>query len=236
MKEDWLPSGCRLQVDDGVFPLGQDSILLADFAKPIYNGNMLDLGSGSGVLALSMLGKYKKICVTALERDEKAVQCLHKNREINNLNDRFNIVHSDVNDIKNHITHGSFDYVICNPPYFPQGCGKLHSTLSDARQGDVSDFINATAFALKNGGKCGFIYKSEWLISILGMMQSANLQPKRMRFIQQNSSSAPSAVMIECKKTAKEGLIVMPTMLIKDENGDYTEEYKEIYRDKDTFK
>ena len=47
-----LPNGLQLLQDDRFFKLGQDSVLLSAFAKPRRNAKLLDLGCGTGTLAL----------------------------------------------------------------------------------------------------------------------------------------------------------------------------------------
>ena len=47
-----LPNGLQLLQDDRFFKLGQDSVLLSAFAKPRRNAKLLDLGCGTGALAL----------------------------------------------------------------------------------------------------------------------------------------------------------------------------------------
>ena len=47
-----LPNGLKLLQDDRFFKLGQDSVLLSAFARPRRNARLLDLGCGTGALAL----------------------------------------------------------------------------------------------------------------------------------------------------------------------------------------
>ena len=49
---EMLPNGLQLLQDDRFFKLGQDSVLLSAFAKPRRNAKLLDLGCGTGALAL----------------------------------------------------------------------------------------------------------------------------------------------------------------------------------------
>ena len=59
-----LPNGLQLLQDDRFFKLGQDSVLLSAFAKPRRNAKLLDLGCGTGALAL-LVWRPDRNCRTA---------------------------------------------------------------------------------------------------------------------------------------------------------------------------
>lgn len=73
------------------------------------------------------------------------------------------------------------------------------------------------------------VYRPERLCSLLRAFEAAQLAPKRLRMIHAHADKPPSAVLLEGKKGANEGLQVLPPLLIYEQNGDYTDEYKKIY-------
>ena len=66
-----LPNGLTLRQDDRFFKLGQDSVLLSAFARPRRNAKVLDLGCGTGALALLIYRPDLRI--TGLEIQEGAL-------------------------------------------------------------------------------------------------------------------------------------------------------------------
>ena len=62
-----LPNGLTLRQDDRFFKLGQDSVLLSSFAKPRRNAKVLDLGCGTGALALLVYRPDLKITGLVLQ-------------------------------------------------------------------------------------------------------------------------------------------------------------------------
>lgn len=231
MGEERLPGGFVLHTCPEVFPLGQDSVLLSDFAACPRRAKALDLGSGAGVLALLLLAKAPECHVTALEREEAALTLLARNQDANGLSDRIRILKGDVREHRALLPHGAFDVVICNPPYFDPAAGKAHSSLSAARQQDcgITEFLRAAAFSLRQGGKAAFVYRPERLCALLAAFAEVRLTPKRLRFVQQRMDSAPSAVLVEGMKGAKEGLRVLPPLLVEGPLGGFSDEYKKIY-------
>ena len=231
MHAERLPNGYLLRGATGVFPLGQDSVLLADFAKCPPHGKALDLGCGSGVLSLLLLGRYPALHVTAIEQDAHALTLAEENCACNELAHRFTLLQGDVRNISTLITHAAFDFVICNPPYFPAASGKAHATLSAARQqtDGIAPFVHAAAFALRFGGKAAFVYRPEHLTQLLCALRAEKLEPKRLRLVHQRAHSAPSALLVESQKGAKEGMIILPPLLIEAPDGSHSEEYNKIY-------
>lgn len=78
---------------------------------------ILDLGTGSGCLALSLLSEYLNASAIGADSSEKALQIARENAESNGLAARFKTVQADWNKSEWSDTFGTFDIVISNPPY-----------------------------------------------------------------------------------------------------------------------
>lgn len=220
-----LPNGLLLYQSDDVFKLGQDSVLLSSFASPKKHDKVLDLCAGTGALALMLYNKTRTLY--ALELQNTPFQLMQESIAVNGVN--IIAKQGDLRHIKTYFAHASMDYVVCNPPYFRSDSGKTaEGEAALARQDEtatVHDIVRAIAFVLKSGGKCSIIFRTERLLSLLSALESVQLIAKRMRFIYQNVSSRPSAVMLECKKNGKlDGLQVDAPLLVA------SEEYQRIYR------
>ena len=78
-----LPNGLQLLQDDRFFKLGQDSVLLSAFAKPRRNAKLLDLGCGTGALALLVWRPDLKI--TGLELQDGPLDLFRQSITANEL-------------------------------------------------------------------------------------------------------------------------------------------------------
>ena len=221
-----LPNGLTLFQDDRFFQLGQDSVLLSAFAKIRRRAKVLDLGCGTGALAL--LCWREDLTLTGLEIQPEALDLFRRSIEENGLSN-VTALEGDMRQMRTLLPHGSMDYVICNPPYFGRNTGAAAPTAEKrtARQDiccTVEEVAVAASFVLHTGGKAAFVFRPERLWVLLEALDRVRLVPKRLRFVHQNALTSPSAVLVECRKGGSaEGLTVEPPLLVE------SEEYLKIY-------
>ena len=227
-----LPNGLTLLQHDDCFKLGQDSVLLSAFARPRRFAKVLDLGAGTGALAL--LCWRQDLQITGLEIQPEAAQFFRQSIEANKL-ENVTVLEGDLRKIRNLLPHGCMDYVLCNPPYFKRSAGKVspldaHAMARADGQASIEDIAVAMSYVLGSGGKCAMVFRPERLLSLFAALQRVRLTPKRLRFVHQAAWKAPSAVLVECRKgSSPEGLTVEPPLLICGEDGSYSAEYQSIY-------
>lgn len=225
-----LPNGLMLRQSQDSFRLGQDSVLLAAFARPRHHAHVLDLGCGTG--ALSLLLYRPDLTITGLELQPNAVALFRQSLADNAIAGQalpITVIEGDLRQIRTLFSHGSMDYVICNPPYFSHTAGQNAAVNSRrlARQDGtctIEDVAVATSFVLHTGGKLAIVFRPERLWTLLLALERVRLIPKRLRFVHQNASKPPSSVLVECRKgSSPEGLMVEPPLLVE------SEEYQRIY-------
>lgn len=221
-----LPNGLLLHQDDRYFKLGQDSVLLAAFARPRRNARVLDLGCGTGALALLL---YRPdLQITGLELQPGPLDLFRQSIADNGV--PIAALQGDLRQIRTLLPHSSVDHVVCNPPYFGRAAGKhaAQPARRTARQDDsctVEQVAHAAAFVLPTGGRASFVFRPERLWTLLDALARVQLVPKRLRFVHQTVLAPPSAVLADCRKGGSpEGLIVEPPLLVQ------SEEYRAIYR------
>jgi len=98
----------RKTEDEGLKVKGQRSKDLCDF--PI---NILDIGTGSGCIAISLAKFLKNSIVTAIDISEKALEVAKRNAISNGVNVDF--IHADI--LSNSQISKKFDIIVSNPPY-----------------------------------------------------------------------------------------------------------------------
>ncbi len=73
---------------------------------------ILDIGTGSGCLAISLAKELKNAKITAIDISEKAIRVAKKNLKINDVNSQIKLINDSFENIK-----GKYDYIVSNPPY-----------------------------------------------------------------------------------------------------------------------
>lgn len=214
---EYLPNGLFLLQDDRFFKLGQDSMLLSAFAHIGKKARLLDLCCGTGVLAL--LCHRPDLTITGLELQEEPLALFQQSIAYNHL-ENITVQQGDLRDMTTLFPAGCMDYVICNPPYFASGSGKAaakaaHETARQDDTASIDQVAAAIAHVLPTGGRCGIVFRPERLTALLRAFDQRRLIPKRMRFVHGRADLPPSAVLIECRKDSKDGLVIEPPLLIK---------------------
>lgn len=230
---EYLPNGLQLLQDDAYFKLGQDSVLLSAFARPRRFARVLDLGAGTGVLTL--LCWRDDLKMTGLELQAGAADLFSRAVAENQLTN-VEVLNGDLRQIRTLLPHGSFDYIVCNPPYFQCGAGKVtprdtHAMARTDGQASIDDIAVAASYALRSGGKCAIVFRPERLLVLMNALQRVRLVPKRLQFVHQHAGKPPSAVLVECRKgSVPDGLTVEPPFLVQQPDGAFTAAYKQVYR------
>ena len=108
----------HIHQEHAAMKVGTDSDLLGALAAG--GKRIMDVGTGTGVLALMMAQRFTDAKVTAVEIDDEAVLDARRNFEESKYADRITLVHDSFQHfLTTNITdEAMFDSVVCNPPYF----------------------------------------------------------------------------------------------------------------------
>ncbi len=212
-----------------------DTILLANFSNPKQKDKVVELGSGCGTIPLLWCKENNPKEIIAVEIQENAVDMINRSITLNKLETTITVVHEDLKYLKGKVALNNFDLVVCNPPYKISGGGLVnpkdtHKIARHEVKCNIDDITNSASSLLKFGGRFCLCQRPERLTDILESFRKANIEPKKLRFVQQRSSKSPKLFLIEGKKGGnKGGLVTLNTLLIEDENGNYSEEMIDIY-------
>ena len=216
------------------FPLGTDSVLLADFAPLAGVKRFVDLGCASGALGLLLLARSERLHMTGLELSAEAAALAEENLRQNGWEARGEIVCGDIRQAYSLFRAGSFDLVVANPPFYPVGSGALPSDAARAAaRGEVectlAQLVEAAAFLCRTGGRFCLVHKPERLAEVFAEMCAQGLEPKRLRLVCARSGAAPSLALIEGRRGGAPGLSVESALVLEDENGEPSAELRRIY-------
>lgn len=216
------------------FKLGTDTVLLADFARTAGAKRGIDLGCASGAAMLLLLAKEETLHMTGLEIVPEAAELARENLAANGLTERGGIVTGDIRDHRSLFRAGSFDLLVCNPPYFPQGSGAVpQDAARAAARGELlctmEEICAAAAFLLRTGGGAFLVHRPERLSELFCALASHGLEPKRLRLVCRGTESAPTLALVEARRGGKPGLKIEPALYLRSPDGTESAELRRIY-------
>ena len=233
--DDLQCNGLKIIQNKKEFCFGIDAVLLSDFAKRIKkNGKLVDLCTGTGVIAILLSAKSDAEKIIAVEIQEHIAEMATRSVKMNGLENKISILHKDLKDLKEQIVAGSIDTVTVNPPYKPKNAGIINEkdTKTIARHEiscTLEDIVKESARLLNTGGNLCMVHKVERLVDICVLFRKYNLEPKRIRFVYSKQGEAATLVLVEGIKGGKPFLKMEPPIYVYEKDNEYTNQIKEIY-------
>ena len=228
------PGGLRFVWEDALFRPGTDSFLLSSLPRLSAGLRVCDLGCGTGLLGLLLLQREPDLYVSGIDIQAEAVALAERAAAENSLSSRLTFGHADLRQIRQHFPTGSFDLVICNPPYYVPDSGKISAdsarrTARSESTASLADICCAAAYLLRWGGKFCLVHKPERLTDVLCALRESGMEPKRLRFVHDRTGHVPSLFLAEGCRGGKPGLVLEPPLILHDCNGIPTPELNAIY-------
>lgn len=217
------------------FCFGIDSILLSDFARKIKkNTRVLDLGTGTGIIATLLCAKTELKEIIGIEIQKEVYEMAQKSIQLNQLEHKFKIINEDVLNLDKILDKDSFDAIVTNPPYKERNTGiKNEEEKKRISRHEITatleDFIRISKYLLKDKGEFYMVHRPDRLVDILSLMRKYRIEPKVLRFVYANKECEAKLVMVKAIKNAKSFLKMEKNLYIYKENGEYSEEINKIY-------
>ena len=195
-----------------------DAVLLARFADVRTADRVCDLGTGCGIMPLLWYASGLSPTVDAVDCSKNAVALARASALQNRLADRITVWEQDWRSLT--LPARVYDTVVCNPPYFAAGSGKVseHPDRRLARHETAStlhDVIAAAHRLLKVGGRFCFCHRPERLSDIIMTLHKQGLSPKRLQWVHARPDCAPFLLLCEAVKGKNPQLAVLPPHILE---------------------
>lgn len=223
-----------IQNKDG-FCFGIDAVLLSDFAKDIRNNStVLDLGTGTGIIGILLCAKTKLSKIYGIDVQKDVCDMALRSIKLNNLEDKFEIINTNIKELLNNFEEASFDAIVSNPPYKKNNSGlKNESETKLISRHEITasleDFVSVSSKLLKSNGSIYMVHRPERLSDLFYLLKKSNLEPKKLRIVQSYQDSKPKLFLVKATKNAKSFLNIEEPLIIYNKDGSYTDEIFEIY-------
>lgn len=228
--------GGRLQLFQPTegYRAGIDPLFLSASVHPKSGEKILDVGAGSGIASLALALRCQDITVTGLEIQQELVDLASRNRQINHLVERVNIIQGDILTPPSPLLFHSFDQIMTNPPFYEerdsQPSPHPHKALAKTETLPLQQWLTCCLKMLKTKGTFTMIHRPERLPEILSYLE--NKVGGLVIYPLWPSSHTPARrIVIQGRKGMKGELRLARGMILHGENEKYTPETDAILRD-----
>ncbi len=186
---------------------------------------LLDIGAGTGILGLMVAQNHDKIAVHGIESNQKAAIDLKQNYASSPFPNSFTALEMDFLSLSGE----KFDAFIVNPPFYVEGYLGADAELNDAKHVgslDLSSLLDKMDALAEEGAECWMI----WPFNSINLVHQTFFElpwSLKASIIINGKPGHPKRVVLQWAKTESE-MPVVSLLTIRDEKGNYTEEYKAL--------
>lgn len=220
--------------DKCAMKVGTDAVLLGAWAETSFCRNILDIGTGTGIIAL-MLAQRSQATVEAIDIDKEACIQATENAAASPYTERIKVVHASCADFAASNQQKRYDLIVSNPPYFINSLKCPDNKRTVARHTDtllLSDLIREAQTLLSPSGRIALVLPYERLEEVKALASANHLYICRQTDVIPTPGAAPKRLLVELS-TTEENIKNRDTLTIEEARHQYTPEYialtKEFY-------
>ncbi len=177
----------RLCHDKAAHKIGTDSVLLGAWFNVQGIGSALDVGTGTGVLALMAARRMPESSITAVDISVDAVAMARRNVRRNGLEKRIRIRQGDIRLWR---PGEKQDLILTNPPYFENPAGNRDRTTARSGGKDFLDAFFALADdVLSPNGRVALVWPVRRRYDLLAVAYRFGFSPGREMWVRDHPSA-----------------------------------------------
>ncbi len=203
--------------------VGTDGCLLGAWADLSDSRNILDVGCGSGLIAIMAAQRCPEAAITGVELDKDAALQAQENAELSPWSERIKIIHED---FLQYSPDKKFDTILSNPPYFTDSMKCPDDKRTKARHDDSlasGDLLAHACTLLLDGGKISVVIPKDQKDVWCNQADAVGLYLTRVTYIHTRQSVAPKRVLLEFTK-GNGNILIETNFILENEPGKYSEE------------
>ena len=212
--------------------IGTDAVLLGAWTSVNQQlFSILDIGAGSGIIALMLAQRSNAQLIDAIEIEDDAYEQCTDNFENSSWNDRMFCYHASLKEFAEEIDD-KYDLIVSNPPFYSDDFKSKNEQRDLARFQDALPFEHLLESVFKLLSEIGIFsviipFKEEE--TFIDLASKASLFPNRILRVKGNSSSEIKRSLIEFSFAKNE--IKIDELIIETERHQYTQDYINLTKD-----
>lgn len=224
-----------IEQDKVAMKIGTDAVLLGAWcALEDAFDTILDVGSGTGVIALMLAQRSFANTIDAVEKNDNAYEQTVENFENSDWGDRLFCYHTDFQNFADEISEEeeTYDLIVSNPPFYTDEFETENSDRNEARftsSLSFNDLIEGVSKILSEEGTFATIVPFKEEASFIELAKSHQLHVSRVCNVQGNPSSEIKRSLLEFTFKAQE--VKKEHLIIEKERHQYTKAYVALTKD-----
>jgi tRNA1Val (adenine37-N6)-methyltransferase len=224
----------EIRQDACAMKVNTDGVLLGAWSNVKRKQVALDIGTGSGVIALMLAQRNEKLMIDAVEIDQAAFQQATENFKNNAFADRLNIYHTTIQDYAKSLLSTKYDLIVSNPPYFNSGTLAKNNRKANSRhsiQLPHKELLQAVNIILTQDGHFDVIIPYTEGLQLIDEAANFQLYPMVITEVYPKINKPIERLLICFGKN--NGQITINQLVIhkSDNPKDYTEDYIALTKD-----
>jgi len=222
----------RIVQERSAMKVGMDGVLLGAWADPSGAERILDIGTGTGLIALMMAQKNLSAKIDAIEVDPDAFQEACLNIQQSAWSDRIRTELCSLQEFAER-TNWKYDLIVSNPPFFTNGVKAPVENRAQARHSDslpLDVLISGATKLLRENGRIALVLPVESLQEIMQLADLNKLYISLLCRIKPNPVKPEFRILIELANLACP-IQESELMIEFEKHHDYTPEYKALTKD-----
>ncbi len=218
----------RVEQDRCAMKISTDAVLLGTLVKSDAPKQILDIGTGTGVIALMLAQRFPQASLTAIELDPEAAGQAAENCEQSPFSERLTVIQGRFQDFKE---EKRFDLLVSNPPFFPD-----HLPASDPKRNQAlhthslsfEELLHKASQLLAPSGSFWVILPPRQMQDFLQCAKGNGLFLGTRVHIRDNASKPVHREVVGFTLSEPLTSVLPMELFLKNEDGSYSDDYRNL--------
>ena len=213
--------------------VGTDGVILGAWTNVENSARALDIGTGTGLLALMLAQRSRNLFIDAIDIEPKSARQAQSNFQASSFSSRITSREESFNKLCEGLFKPFYDLIICNPPYFSDSLFSPDRERTIARHTNtltLEDLFTGVSKIMQPQGRFSIILPADLLQRADRIAEKSSIYPNRLLRVKPNQDKEVKRICIEYSFSKKK--IIDELLIIEeDDRHKYSKSYIDLTRD-----